>query len=159
MADLGLPKKLIDLRPLPAIQPVRIPKVYDDEVPGSPGVYPGVSSPVHGDIAQCPVTRVQLVRVAGVQLDLSCVMLYSTGCHVVMLCPRDHLDPCTGDYRSDLVSKHERPPGHLHPRLHVAPPVGVALTLQTHFLLAFSSLSSAQSPSPPGTRTTPPCPR
>ena len=80
MADLGLSKKLVDLRPLPTIQPVRMPKVYDNEVPGSPGVYPGVDSPVHGDIAQCPVTRVQLVRVAGVQLDLSHVIYYRVSC-------------------------------------------------------------------------------
>ena len=63
------------------ILPVRIPEVNDDEVPGRPGVYPGVDSPVHGEIPQCPIARVQLVIVAGVELDLSCVT-----CSIVSWC-------------------------------------------------------------------------
>ena len=53
-----------------------------------------------------------------------------------MLLLDSYLDPCTlgGVVSGDLVSKHEGPPGHLHPRLHVVPPVGVALTLTNYFL-------------------------
>ena len=61
-----------------------------------------------------------------------------------MVCLQCYLDPCTlgGVDSGDLVSKHEGPPGHLHPRLHVAPPVGVALTLAKYFLCFYLFLST-----------------
>ena len=64
---------------------------------------------------------------------------------VNMLFLDSYLDPCAGGGAdsSDLVSKHERPPSHLHPRLHVVPPVGVALTLTNYFIMFLFILFSS----------------